>query len=1013
IYRYIGPTLIDSDPTQDGNQPFDLTIQQYQDSTLWQQVNVSEEPAQVRAFVENSSIDAAGDLSITANAHEEIHSVVVAFAAGVGGGSDAGFALSAAGVYAENKIRTDIKADIDGDGTTGISAASVEVVATDASSIDAIAGAASLAAGFGADVGVAVSIGLSLGFNEVENDVQAFADNADNGITTFAGGVTISSATQGRHLFDLSNLGALTPDDLDNAATAAPAGTDDPDDPSKPDSDPNDPDDQQGIDFRNDAIHDQAVLAALRAAMDAQLAQHGESPLSVQDTVGTESMFTTDSGRLAVAAVVGNDQLVFNADDGFHTGDAVIFENDGGEDIGLANGTYYVIVVDRRTIELAKTKDEATAQTPVPIETLVQPADGLGGQSVRPLFEVGQGTTVKLADGYAFGGDAGRVYEYIGPPTGDTDEPVTLDLATQDYTSSSWLEVDKLKISVVQPGQSWELISPDGTTYALELTGTGPLTLSVGKNTINAISAAASMALGLGEVGAAISGAGAVAQNVILGSTQAYAQDSKLTSASDVSLSATSTSDISSTVLALSAAAGVGNVGVGASIGIAVAENFIGWQPGANDATPIEVQSYLQDTPVHAGGNLSLTALADQGIDSFVLAGSVAIGAGVAAGVAASGSGVFSENRIGIDVGSDILGSGLTPTDAASVTLDAEDTSLITAFAGAISVAAALGGNLGLGVSIGVSIANNTIDGQVEAVIDGADVHTTSGGVSVTATDAATIDSVAAAASVAIGIAVDLGVGVAVSGAGALAENTIFGGTTAEISDSNVVSAGDVIVSAADTSHIQGTIVSASVAVGGALLGAVGASIGMGLARNIIGGALDTDPNDFGSAILSTANVLTLHPGDEVRVASGPRTGDVYQYLGTTDFHATYDFTTADTPDQVQTGQRVFVPAAGGADDAVYQYVGKDPLDKPDLSPTAQNYSDTGKWQRVLFTTASDPALVKAGDQVEVTGGDGTISVYQYVGKDALASLTDQDYTNTAKWRQITAPLEQDYGNPE
>jgi hypothetical protein len=100
----------------------------------------------------------------------------------------------------------------------GITAASVHVVATDSSSIDAFAGAASLAAGFGSTAGVAVAIGLSLAFNEVSNEVEAYILDADQGLTATVGGVTISAQTVGGHLFDLS-LGSLTADKLDDAAT--------------------------------------------------------------------------------------------------------------------------------------------------------------------------------------------------------------------------------------------------------------------------------------------------------------------------------------------------------------------------------------------------------------------------------------------------------------------------------------------------------------------------------------------------------------------------------------------------------------------------------------------------------------------------------------------------------------------------------------------------------------------------------------------------------------------------
>ncbi|MGH3580599.1 MAG: hypothetical protein ACRDUB_03375, partial [Mycobacterium sp.] len=980
IYQYIGPTQDDSDLTTDGKQSYDLRTQQYSDTSLWKQINLKENAGQVRAFLNDSSILATGVLTVNATATENIHAVVLALAAGIGAASGTGVAAAGAGVYAENKIRSTIKADIDGDGTAGISAASVEVKAADASSIDAVAGAVALALGFGGTAGVAVSIGLSLGFNEVDNDVQAFIINANNGVTTFSGGVTISAATQGRFLFNLTSLGSLTAADLDDAAKADQDSPDDPtnnpvilvpDDPNTVGDEtvtdgggdnPTDPTDDTVNEARQDAIADQAILVALRAAMDAQLG--AQNKLAVRDTVATESVFTTESGRIALAKVEGGDQLDFNTDHSFKTGDKVIYENDGGANIGLANGTYYAIEVagNSRAIKLAASKADAISGTA--ITGLTQPAAGLAGQSLRPMFEVVQGTTVKLAAGYSHGGIEGRVYRYVGAaPYVAKEVPTFHDLATENYASSDWILVDKLRVSTVEAGKSWVVIAPDGTTYLLERTSAdgAPLTLSVGKNTISAVSAAASVAVGIGgTAGVAVAGAGAVAQNVILGTTKAYAQDSILNSAGDVSLSADSSSAITSTVLALAAAVGGGQVGVGASIGIAVARNFIGWVPGADAATAMQVQAYLEDSPVTAAGDLSLKSLADQTISSFVLAGSVAVGVGVSgAGIAASGSGVFSENRIGVDVESAILGTGLDPvlTDVASVTLNADNTSYVTAFAGAISVAVGAGVGVGGALSIGVSIASNTIDSEVEAIIDGADVTAQSGSVTVSATDAATIHAVAAAASVAAGIGGTVGVGIA--GAGALAQNTIYGGTTARISHSDVASFGSVTVHAEDTSHIDAIIVAAAIGVGvGVEGGGIGASIGVALARNLIGGALDTDPTHYSDAYLSTANVLTLRPGDKVRVVSGPRTGDVYQYLGTVDVPVTYKFTTADTSGQLVTGDRVLRPGAGGAEDAVYEYVGKDPLD---LSST---------------------------------------------------SLATQDYTTVTKWRQVTA-LQQDYSNPD
>ena len=87
-----------------------------------------------------------------------------------------------------------------------------------------------------------------------------------------------------------------------------------------------------------------------------------------------------------------------------------------------------------------------------------------------------------------------------------------------------------------------------------------------------------------GIAGVGVSGAGADATNVILGKTNAYVADSKLTSAKGVNVTATSTATIDAIVGAFSAAVGAGVVGAGVSIGISLARNMIGWTPDRRDA---------------------------------------------------------------------------------------------------------------------------------------------------------------------------------------------------------------------------------------------------------------------------------------------------------------------------------------------------------------------------------------------------------------------------------------------
>ncbi len=798
IYQYIGPEVTDSDPNTTGVQLFDLSVQQYRDAGVWKQVNFGADAAvQVQAYLKNSSVWALGDLTIDAKTTETIDAVVVAAAVGVGGGTSTGVAVSAAGTYAENRIKTDVKAYIDGDGTAGIHAGSVTVKADDSSGINAIAGAASIAAGFGSTAGVAVAIGLSLGFNEISDNVEAYISNVDQGVTTTvvslggittSGDITISAVSQGQHLFDLDvdPDGQLNPANLDDAATA---DADNPDDPLSSTDDPTSRFDDAVNEAVVDADDDRAILEALRTAF----AEAGKT-LALYDTVATAAKYSTGDGE----------------------------------------------------------------------------------QDIR------EGDTVRLAKGYAGGGLEGRVYRYIVKASETNNNANNIDLGAQNYADTTrWQLVDKLKVSILVEGTSWRLMAPDGKSYILELSEDGTK-ISVSRNTINAVSAAASLAVGvgIGSAGIAVSGAGAVAQNVILTKTNAYGVNSVLDSDEDVTVSAASTSKISSTVVAASLAIGGGGaVGVGASIGISVARNFIGWTPDGTK-TPAQVQAYLLNTSVAADGDLALTSWASQSINSVVFAGSVAVGLGGTVGVGVSASGVWAENKIGVDVKSYIYSDSDPVTIVAdSVKVTAEDSSNIKALAGAVSLAASVGGMVGVSFSIGVSLARNTITSEVEAYILNASIDAGTGGVTVGVSELAAINAVSFAASAAAGFA---GVAaVSISGAGADANNIILTTTNAYIKNSTVASDGIVDLDTSNTAAIKAVVVSASasIAVGG--IAGVGASIGVAVARNYIGWNPDYNYDEAPYYETGDTDVTQIVTGNKVKIAAGPNAGNIYEYIGT------------------------------------------------------------------------------------------------------------------------------------
>ncbi|WP_197480218.1 hypothetical protein, partial [Anabaena sp. 4-3] len=152
-------------------------------------------PAQVQAYLQNSSVTATGDLTLSAVANSNINAGVGAGAMAVAAGGAGGGSGSGSGVNTVNKVGTLVKAFVDGDRTTGIQTKSAIISAQDSSTIKADAGAASLAASFAGAVGVSLSIGVALADNLISNEVEAYINNADNSFKTTTGNISLSATT--------------------------------------------------------------------------------------------------------------------------------------------------------------------------------------------------------------------------------------------------------------------------------------------------------------------------------------------------------------------------------------------------------------------------------------------------------------------------------------------------------------------------------------------------------------------------------------------------------------------------------------------------------------------------------------------------------------------------------------------------------------------------------------------------------------------------------------------------
>ncbi|MEI8370631.1 MAG: Ig-like domain repeat protein [Planctomycetia bacterium] len=339
-------------------------------------------------------------------------------------------------------------------------------------------------------------------------------------------------------------------------------------------------------------------------------------------------------------------------------------------------------------------------------------------------------------------------------------------------------------------------ITPDVASWIIgSATGAiapGSITLEATQSSeIEAYCISAAVSISAGSAGAALSGGGAKATNTIGGRTDASVQSSML-STGTLALSATNTASIDATVAAVAASVAVGSSGVSAAIGASLATNSV---TGTT-------QAYLSNSTVAATGALTAAATATQTINASVLAGSAAVTAAGSGGASLGGAGASSINTVGMAVKAFIDGDGIGGVRAASISLTALDTSSIEVSTAAASLAAAVGGSGAVAISVGVGLARNTISNDVQAFIANADTgvtttSSTSGDITLSATEKGSIRSQATAASMAASFGGSGGIGVA--GAGADATNVVLTKANAHVDASKLTSARNVTLSSLTT----------------------------------------------------------------------------------------------------------------------------------------------------------------------------------------------------------------------
>ena len=601
--------------------------------------------------------------------------------------------------------------------------------------------------------------------------------------------------------------------------------------------------------------------------------------------------------------------------------------------------------------------------------------------------------------------------------------------------------------------------SVDAHILGSTVTGSGaPLSvLATEEDSIVSTSLAAALAISVstGSSSLGVAGGGSLADNLIGVSTTAYVSSSTLgvlpttspvtagVPIGSVTVEASDTSSIDATVAAVAATVSIsgGSSGTGVAIGVSLAHNRIsdGTDLGGNGS----VNAYIATSNIDAGA-ITVGATSQQTISALTAAAAVAVSGGDQSGLGVSGAGAIALNEINLAVNASIDGSatdvaGLpgattTATDtiiSTGVSVTASDSSSIDALVAAGAVSGGFGGESGFAVAIGVSFARNAITNPVNADITNVKSLTTSGGaVVVTATEAAQIDAETFAA--AVSVAGGGTTGGAIAGGGAIAWNIIGVDTTANITGSTISNAGDVLVTAVDSSSINAQVAAVAAAVGIGGTTGVGVALGVSLAENEIdagggsgsgvltasivnssiasSGAVDVEAYSTQSIVADTlAGAVAISGGGTTGVAvagAGVFVENLITLGITADISGTGSQTITAGRVAVDAYDQAQISAVDGAAAVSASFAGEGAVSVAIGLSIAQNtindpvsaYINGVSVPNATVTTAQNRTL-QDGDLVNLPNG----TVFEYIGtgNPQTLDLASQVYTTSPNWKQV------------
>ena len=553
----------------------------------------------------------------------------------------------------------------------------------------------------------------------------------------------------------------------------------------------------------------------------------------------TSATFAASSTTVSTSA----NTISFPAADGFTNDQPLIYTNGGGSSIGgLVNGqTYYAIVIDNQTIELASTLNNAQNGIPVDFTSTgsgaaqsltVDNSITLNAASAKGNAQEltkGTNTPISFSAGTAVNADSSITLPSSGLQTGD--------VVTYTNGSIGGLTDGTTYYAIPNSDGTVSLATTEGNATAstptpISLTSAGAGTsqsfiaqsASLGEFSVNI---PAPFTSGTQIISAAIAGSGgdsgafggAVGLNFIRNTVDAHISNTPSGKSGCEAVGSISvlTDNTSSIYMLTGGIAGSDSLAVGASIGVGDIANTL--------------DAHIDGATVTSGGALAVSSTGGSTIFNAVIGG--AGGDGVSIGGSIAVNLIANTTEAQITGGSSVISTG-------SVGIHALDQSVIATFSGGFA-----GGDEG---AAGIAFAFNQIGDTVTSLINGSTVESTGGNVAMTADFAkpgilpADLDAQVQALAVSGAVSDDA------TAAISFALNYIRNDVEAKIE--NVASAetvsaqGTLSLEASDTSQINSA--AGSVSISGS--GGFGASV----AYNYLGGS-PTDPTNKGENVVWAA----------------------------------------------------------------------------------------------------------------------------------------------------------------